>query len=148
MPGAPGRVEQVAAATCQQRPLLARTWSSAENTGDAGERIVLGVMPQSFTFCSTAAQAWMLLTPDSSPPPAKVPTGIFARLRPGVTIEQAQTEVSAIRAALQRSDGQGRDLTPLVAELHGEFTFLAEARLRQTLSILLAAVGFVLRSCA
>jgi putative ABC transport system permease protein len=46
--------------------------------------------------------------------------------------------------ALSRSDGQERDLAPLVADLHGEFTFLAESRLRATLWILLAAVGFVL----
>lgn len=106
--------------------------------------VVLGVMPAAFTFYPTAAQAWMLLTPDFSPPPDKIPLGIFARLRPGVTIRQAQAEVSALHKALNRGDGQERDLTPLVADLHGEFTFLAEARLRATLWILLAAVGFVL----
>jgi putative ABC transport system permease protein len=46
--------------------------------------------------------------------------------------------------ALHRSDGQERDLAPMVADLHGEFAFLAEARLRATLWILLAAVAFVL----
>ena len=105
---------------------------------------VVGVMPASFVFYPTAAQAWMLLTPDFSPPPNQIPLGIFARLRPGVTIAQAQAEVSALHAALNRSDGQERDLAPLVADLHGEFTFLAEARLRATLWILLAAVMFVL----
>jgi predicted permease len=105
---------------------------------------VLGVMPPSFTFYPTVAQAWMLLTPDFSPPPNQIPLGIFARLRPGVTIAQAQAEVSALHTALNRSDGQERDLAPLVADLHGEFTFLAEARLRATLWILLAAVAFVL----
>jgi predicted permease len=106
--------------------------------------VVLGVMPPSFTFYPTAAQAWMLLIPDFSPPPDKIPLGIFARLRPGVTIRRAQAEVSALHTALNRSDGQERDLAPLVADLHGEFTFLAEARLRATLWILLAAVSFVL----
>jgi len=105
---------------------------------------VLGVMSPSFTFYPTAAQAWMLLTPDFSPPPDRIPLGIFARLRPGVTIGQAQAEVSALHTALNRGDGQERDLAPMVADLHGEFTFLAEARLRQTLWILLAAVAFVL----
>jgi predicted permease len=105
---------------------------------------VLGVMPPSFTFYPTAAQAWMLLIPDFTPPPDKIPLGIFARLRPGVTIGQAQAEVSALHTALNRSDGQEGDLAPLVADLHGEFTFLAEARLRATLWILLAAVAFVL----
>jgi putative ABC transport system permease protein len=105
---------------------------------------VLGVMPPSFTFYPTVAQAWMLLIPDFSPPPDKIPLGIFARLRPGVTIAQAQAEVSALHTALNRGDGQERDLAPLVADLHEEFTFLAEARLRATLWILLAAVAFVL----
>lgn len=105
---------------------------------------VVGVMPASFAFYPTAAQAWMLLTPDFAPPPDQIPLGIFARLRAGVTIAQAQAEVSALHTALNRSDGQERDLAPLVADLHGEFTFLAEARLRTTLWILLAAVVFVL----
>jgi putative ABC transport system permease protein len=105
---------------------------------------VLGVMPPSFAFYPTAAQAWILLTPDFSPPPNQIPLGIFARLRPGVTIAQAQGEVSALHTALNRSDGQERDLAPLIADLHGEFTFLADARLRATLWILLAAVVFVL----
>lgn len=105
---------------------------------------VLGVMPSSFAFYPPAAEAWILLTPDFSPPPAKIPLGIFARLRPGVTIAQAQAEVSALHAALNRSDGEERDLEPLVADLHGEFTFLAEARLRATLWIVAAAVTFVL----
>jgi hypothetical protein len=71
---------------------------------------VLGVMPPSFTFYPTAAQAWILLTPDVSPPPGQIPLGIFARLRPGVTIAQAQAEVSMLHTALNRSDGQERDL--------------------------------------
>jgi predicted permease len=105
---------------------------------------VLGVMPPPFEFYPTATQAWVLLTPDFSPPPEKIPLGIFARLRPGVTIEQAQAEVSTIHAALNKSDGEERDLAPIVRDLHGEFTFLAEARLRATLLALLAAVTFVL----
>jgi predicted permease len=106
--------------------------------------VVLGVMPPSFAFYPMAAQGWMLLTPNFSPPPDKIPLGIFARLRPDVTIAQAQAEVSAIHHTLHRGDGQERDLAPLVADLHGEFTFLAETRLRATLWILLAAVAFVL----
>jgi len=105
---------------------------------------VLGVMPASFSFYPTAAQAWILLTPDFSPPPEKIPLGIFARLREGVSIVQAEAEVTTIHAALNKSDGEERDLAPIVRDLHGEFTFLAEARLRATLWILLGAVSFVL----
>ena len=42
------------------------------------------------------------------------------------------------------SDGEERTWRLWWPNLHGEFTFLAEARLRTTLWILLAAVGVVL----
>src|SRR5215469_9985373 len=105
---------------------------------------VVGVMPASFAFYPPAALAWMVLTPDFSPPPERIPMGIFARLRDGVSIAQAQAEVSTIHSALNKSDGEERDLAPIVRDLHGEFTFLAEPRLRATLWILLGAVSFVL----
>ncbi len=131
-----------------------RLWRSVFGADStiAGKRIVLddrscdvlGVMPPSFTFYPVAAQAWILLTPGSVPPLDQLPLGVFARLRPGVTIAQAQSEVTALHAALNKGDGQERDLEPLVADLHGEFTFLAEARLRATLWMLTGAVALVL----
>lgn len=131
-----------------------RLWRSVLGADStiAGKRIVLddrscnvlGVMPPSFTFYPVAAQAWILITPDFVPPLDQMPLGVFARLRPGVTIAQAQTELTALHSALNKGDGQERDLEPLVADLHGEFTFLAEARLRATLWMLTGAVALVL----
>ena len=121
-----------------------RTIGRKSITLDDRPRAVLGVMPPSFTFYPTAAQAWMLLTPDLLPPPAQIPARHLCPPPSGRYHRAGAAEVSALHAALNRSDGQERDLAPLVAELHGEFTFLAEARLRATLWILLASVALVL----
>jgi len=105
---------------------------------------VIGVMPPGFAFYPGAAELWILLTPNFSPPPDQLPIGIFARLRPGIGIAQAQAEVSALHAAVHRNDGKERDLVPAVHNLQEEFTFLADASLKTTLWVLLGAVTFVL----
>ena len=105
---------------------------------------VVGVVAPSFTFYPPTAQAWVLPTPDYSPPPDSIPVGVSASPRPGASISQARAELCTLHAALNRTDGLEPDFAPIVADLHGEFTFLAEARLRATLWILLAAVVFVL----
>jgi predicted permease len=105
---------------------------------------VIGVMPPGFAFYPDAAELWILLTPGFSPPPDRLPIGIFARLRPGIGIAQAQAEVSALHAAVHRNDGKERDLVPTVHNLQEEFTFLADASLKTTLWVLLGAVTFVL----
>jgi putative ABC transport system permease protein len=105
---------------------------------------VIGVMPPGFAFYPDAVDLWMLLTPNFSPPPDQLPIGIFARLRPGISITQAQAEVSTLHAAVHRNDGKERDLVPTVHNLQEEFTFLADASLKTTLWVLLGAVTFVL----
>jgi predicted permease len=105
---------------------------------------VLGIMPPGFAFYPDAAQAWILLTPGFTPPPNTIPVGVFARLKPQVSVAQAQAEVSTLHAALHRSDGHERDLVPVVYPLQEEFAFLAEAGLRTTIWVLSGAVGFVL----
>jgi predicted permease len=105
---------------------------------------VTGVMPSGFTFYPDAVELWILLTPNFSPPPDQLPIGIFARLRPGTSITQAQAELSALHAAVHRNDGKERDIVPTVRNLQAEFTFLADASLARTLWVLLGAVTFVL----
>jgi predicted permease len=63
---------------------------------------VIGVMPQQFDY-PNSAQLWVPMREDLE----KIPRGkgaswvsVLARLRPGVTIDQAQTELSAISARL------------------------------------------------
>jgi predicted permease len=101
-------------------------------------------MPRSFAFYPDATELWTLLTPSYSPAPDRLPIGIFARLRPGISITQAQVEVSTLHAALHRNDGKERDIVPTVHNLQEEFTFLADASLKTTLWVLLGAVTFVL----
>src|SRR5262249_48872163 len=61
-----------------------------------------------------------------------------------ITQAQAQAEVEALHTSLHRNDGKEKDIAPVVYDLQGEFTFLAQADLRITLWVLLAAVAFVL----
>ena len=105
---------------------------------------VLGVMPAGFAFYPPAAQVWTLLTPDFEPKPPDLPMITFARLRPGVTLRQAQNELAALHAALHQSDGKERGFAPAVDDLQQEFTWLAGRNLRSTLWILFGAVALVL----
>jgi putative ABC transport system permease protein len=104
---------------------------------------VLGVMPERFSFYPTQAQAWLLLGPDYQPDQDKMMVGIFARLKPGVTLAQAQDEVRSLFRAIHLS-AETRDFEPVVYDLHGEFTFLAGRTLRTTLVLLFASVLLVL----
>ncbi len=105
---------------------------------------VVGVMPPGFAFYPDVTGLWVLLTPRFSPARDSLPVGIFARLRDGVHVSDAQREVAALHAALHRADGRERDLVPVVYGLQEEFTFLAETELKTTLWVLAGAVGLVL----
>lgn len=104
---------------------------------------VLGVMPEGFGFYPTQTQAWVLLGPEFQQDQSRMLVGIFARLKPGVTLAQAQTELRSLYRAIHPT-GETRDFEPVVYELHGEFTFLAGRTLRITLVLVFAAVLFVL----
>lgn len=61
---------------------------------------IVGVMPQGMKFPNTA-EMWMPLVPDGEARKRSARTlGIFGRLRPGVTREQAQAEISALAASI------------------------------------------------
>ena len=99
--------------------------------------IVLGVMPKGFSFYPTATEVWRLV---DTPP---FIAGIFGRLKPGVTRQQAQAELESIYRGLHASD-DWKDLAPTVNDMQHQFTFLAGRNLRTTLLILLGAVVLVL----
>jgi putative ABC transport system permease protein len=105
---------------------------------------VLGVMPPEFRFYPPQTQMWVMLGPEFDPPREHLMVGIFARLKTGVTIAQAQSEASALHRALHQADGEEREIEPTVNELHGEFTFLAGRTLRVTLLVVLGAVTLLL----
>ena len=104
---------------------------------------VVGVMPESFSFYPRATQAWMLLGRDYQNRQDQLLVGIFARLKPGVTLAQAEGELRGLYRGLHPGK-QSRDFQPVVYDLHGEFTFLAGRTLRTTLLLVFAAVMLVL----
>lgn len=108
---------------------------------------VVGVMPPRFSFYPPETNLWVLLGPDFQPPREKMTVGIFARLKPGVTREQAQAEIVALSRAAHPS-GFWHDFEPRVYDLHGEFTFLASRTLRLTLIVAFCAVLLVLAIAA
>jgi putative ABC transport system permease protein len=104
---------------------------------------VLGVMAENFTFYPRQTEAWILLGPGFQPDQDRMLVGIFARLKPGVTLTQAGTELRIIFRAIHL-EGESRDWEPIVNDLHGEFTFLAGRNLRTTLILVFGAVLLVL----
>jgi len=104
---------------------------------------IIGVMPSEFQFApfwATHAEIW---APIALGPRAASRGGnslrVFARLRPGVTIDQARADVAAVTARLeQQYPGSNRDVvvTPLKEKVVGN--------IRTPLVVLLVAVAFVL----
>ena len=105
---------------------------------------VLGVMPPRFAFLPPEAPVtmWILLARPARPDQLGV--GVFGRLRPGVSLEAAQQEVLARHRQLHAHDDWGKQVEPVVYDLHGEFTWLTGRNLRLSLIVLFWAVTFVL----
>ena len=63
---------------------------------------VVGVMPERFSFYPRETSLWTVITPDSDfvRQPWKTPTGVFGRLRPGVSRAAAEQELAAIEASI------------------------------------------------
>jgi len=104
---------------------------------------VIGVMPASFRLTEDSAELWV---PAAFTPAERANFGghslnVVARLKPGVTIDQARAELVAVAAQLKQEhpaeNGEhGAAIGSFVAEFIGEY--------RQRLFILLGAVGLVL----
>jgi putative ABC transport system permease protein len=104
---------------------------------------VVGVMPQGFEFPRAAAELWSPLAPDDDLKANRRAHFLYtrARLKPGVTMEQAQAEMDIIASRLRQqypdtNNQRGIRLASLSQE--------SVAQIRPALLILLAAVGFVL----
>lgn len=104
---------------------------------------VVGVMPARFSFYPPETNLWVLLGPDFQPPRENMTFGIFARLKPGVTRRQAQSEIIALSRAAH-PNGFWHEFEPRVYDLHGEFTFLASRTLRLTVIVAFGAVLLLL----
>jgi putative ABC transport system permease protein len=109
---------------------------------------ILGVMPPSFEFYPRQVLFWVLLTAQdvARQESAKAHAmGVVGRLRPGVSMASAESELAALRAALEKSDpDEILHAGAMVRGLQEEFTWLAGRGLRSGLLLLFAAVAFVL----
>jgi putative ABC transport system permease protein len=104
---------------------------------------VVGVMPKTFDPLLTASDIWIpeAFTPQKLADHDNHYLNVMGRLKPGVTLAQAQSELNVIALRLQKEypiDDKDRGLviTPLTAVLLGDQ--------KVALWMMLAAVGFVL----
>ncbi len=106
-------------------------------------RTVIGVMPAGFSFPGKETHVWIPLAPD----PQLISNRssfwltVVGRLKPGVTVEQARTEMSTIAKRLESqypdiNASYGVNLVPLHEQVVGT--------IRPALLLLLGAVGLVL----
>ncbi len=106
---------------------------------------IVGVASPWFRGVDDSSDVWMPLMMAVSPQDlvnrnSRGPA-VLGRLKPGVAVSQAQSEMDAICKALERqwpreNEGRGVEISPLEQEIVGS--------LRQPLVVLLVAVGFVL----
>jgi putative ABC transport system permease protein len=104
---------------------------------------VVGVMPARFQFPSSDDEAWVPIafTQQEAASRGRHYLEVLARLKPGVTLAQAKSEMSTIAARLQQQYPQnnadlGATVQPLQEHLVGD--------IKPALLILLGAVGLVL----
>jgi putative ABC transport system permease protein len=114
-------------------------------------RKVVGVLPPAFRFLSSEARVFL---PIKSGPEQRAPnarhsggggTHMIARLKPGATIAEAQSQIDAHNAAVERDDPQAKTMAEagfrsLVVSLHAEHV----RSIRPTLLLLQAGVFFLL----
>ncbi|HEX9759932.1 MAG TPA: ABC transporter permease, partial [Candidatus Acidoferrales bacterium] len=102
---------------------------------------IVGVMPAGFQF-PRGTELWKPLAPgdDLRQSRGSFWLPVIGRLKPGIELSQAQADVNAVAAALEKeypgNAGFGINLVPLHRQIVGET--------RTVLLVLLAAVGFIL----
>jgi putative ABC transport system permease protein len=111
---------------------------------DGNGYTVLGVLPQSFQFAPMGkAQLWVPLRPTPNQLNMRFMhwLDVIARLKPGVSLAQAQAQMNTVGARIERDHpdshtGAGLKLVPLHEQIVGSLGSL--------MLVLLGAVGFVL----
>jgi predicted permease len=108
--------------------------------------VVIGVMPPGFSFYPDASSMWRLetLNGEIARNPERRGIGVFARLKPGITISAAQEELRRLHHQFNEHNRHGAETEPAVYPLQDEFTWLTGRNLRLTLLVLCGAVNFVL----
>jgi putative ABC transport system permease protein len=102
---------------------------------------IIGVMPPELRW-PEKAELWAPLSPDPNTRDARLAfwLPVMGRLKPGISVEQAQTEMSGISTRLEQTipqmKGYGANVVPLHQQLVGN--------IEKPLLVLMSAVGFVL----
>jgi predicted permease len=102
---------------------------------------VVGVMPPRFKFPETS-ELWTPLAPDPSQPRDERYVGTVARLRPGVTLEQANAALGGVARRLAAEHPETN--TGWGARVVSYRDDMIDGPLRLMLSLMLGAVGLVL----
>jgi putative ABC transport system permease protein len=105
-------------------------------------RTVIGVMPAGFNFPTKETEYWIPLAPPPDLAESRTAFWLYVagRLKPGVSVERAQSDVGAIagRLAAQYPDLEGYGVN--VVGLHDQVV----GKVRPALLVLMGAVAFVL----
>jgi putative ABC transport system permease protein len=128
-------------------------------TFDGESYTVVGIMPSGFQFPNSTGlpafwglpsqvDLWipLALTPEQINSRGDHPYTVIGRLKPDVTLQQAQAEMSTIyRGPVQKNSGSNNDQDVVLLRLQEQVV----GKMRPALLVLLIAVGFVLLiSCA
>ena len=107
------------------------------------ERTVIGIMPPDFSFPEAGVEAWVPFVPPPGLQQSRGSFGLYVigRLRSGVPLERAQTEMSAIMRRLEEQYPSNRDYGINLVSLPDQVIGPA---LRTALWVMLGAVGAVL----
>ncbi len=110
----------------------------------SGEKhTIVGVMPARFQFLESDIQAWvpMAFTPDQLAQRGSHYLQVVARVKPGVSTEQANAEIQSIQRQIAQDhpNAAGR-ISAYVMPLHDQVA----GDIRRPLLVLLVSVGFVL----
>jgi putative ABC transport system permease protein len=108
---------------------------------DGQATTVAGVMPASFQPPIVAADIWSPIRID----PARAPRGlivlrVLGKVKPGITIAQAQAAMAAVAAQLEQEDREWERARVALVPLHDDLV----GNVRQMLIVLSLAVGLVL----
>jgi putative ABC transport system permease protein len=104
---------------------------------------VVGVMPRGFQFLESDVGLWVPIAfrPEDLADRGDHYLNVVARMKSGVTLDQAQTEIKTIMAGIARDyPGDAGKLSAYVVPLNEELV----GETRRPLMLLLVAVGFVL----
>ena len=110
---------------------------------------VAGVMNRKFEFYPKTTSLWVLIATDGqfASQPLDSVVAIFGRLKPGISLARAESELDSLHQRVVREAPPGSwvgGVRPIVRDLRTEYTWLAGRNLRRALLILFASAGLLL----